>query len=276
MDAKPMSEISAKLVMELRDETGQKMMLCKQALVEAKGDKAAAVEWLRKQGHAAVTKMAGRETPDGGIGMALGSGKGALVLLGCQTDFVAKNDAFKALVQQLADLALATGATSVDSLNQQSIKGVKVPDVIANAIQTIGENLVITKVQALTGAVVTGYSHGGRIAALVAGSGDATQLRQIALHVVSANPVPVALSRADVDPALVAKEREIIIAANPDIANKPEAMRPKIIDGKLGRFFKENVVLEQEMPLSPEKGETVEKFAKRNNLTVTGFARLAV
>lgn len=270
-----MTEISAKLVMELRDETGQKMMLCKQALTETKGDKAAAVEWLRKQGHAAVSKMAGRETPNGGIGMALAAGKGALVLLGCQTDFVANNDSFKALVQQLADLALASGANSVEALNKQSINGQALPDVIANAIQKIGENLVITKVQNLTGAVVTGYNHGGRIATLVAGTGDAGKLRQIALHVASANPAPVALDRNAVDPALVAKEREILLAT-PELQAKPEAMRPKIVEGKLGRFFKENVLLEQEMLLDAEKGESVEKYAKRQGVAVSGFVRFAV
>ncbi len=270
-----MAEITAKLVMELRDEINLPMMKCKQALTATNGDKAAAIEWLRKQGIAASAKFEGRETPNGGVGMALGSDKGALVLLGCQTDFVANSEVFKAFSKELADLALATGSGSVDALKNQKLGGLPMAEALAGAIQKLGENLVIVKVALLTGAVITGYNHGGRIATLVAGTGDAAKLRQVALHVASASPTPVALDRSAVDPALVAKEREILLAT-PELQNKPEAMRPKIVEGKLGRFFKENVLLEQEMLLDAEKGETVEKYATRQSIAVTGFARFAV
>lgn len=270
-----MSEINAKLVMELRDQTNLPMMKCKQALAAANGDKAAAIEWLRKQGISATAKFEGRETPNGGIGLALAPGKGALVLLGCQTDFVSGNDTFKAFVKELAELALATGADSVEALKAQKLGGLPVTEALAGAIQKIGENLVLAKVALLSGEQVTGYNHGGRIATLVAGTGDAAKLRQIALHVASANPVPVALDRAGVDPALIAKEREILLAT-PELQAKPEAMRPKIVEGKLGRYYKENVLLEQEMLLDAEKGETVEKYAKRQGLTVSGFVRFFV
>ena len=270
-----MPEITAKLVMELRDETNLPMMKCKQALTANDGDKAAAVEWLRKQGLSGIAKFEGRETPNGGIGMALGNGKGALVMLGCQTDFVSGNDVFKAFVQELADLALATGANSVDALKAQSLKGQPVAEVIATKIAQIGENLVLVKVGTISGSAVTGYDHGGRIATLVAGSGDAAKLRQVALHVASANPAPVGLDRASVDPVVVKKEEEILMAT-PEVQGKPEAMRSKIVQGKLGRFFKENVLLEQEMLLDAEKGESVEKYAGRNGLTVSGFVRFTV
>ena len=278
----PSLEISAKLVMALRDRTNLPMMKCKAALEATKGAHAteeawmeAAIENLRKQGLAAADKFAGRETTNGGLGMALGDGKGVLVLLGCQTDFVSGNDVFKEFVKSLADAGLAAGATDVESLKKAAYTGATVADAIPGRIQQIGENLVIARVAALNGAVVVGYNHGGKIATLVSGTGDAAKLRMVALHVASANPAPIALDRAGVDPTLVAKEKEILLAT-PEVQGKPEAMRPKIVEGKLGRFYKERVLLEQEMLLDAEKGETVEKYAKRHGLTVTGFVRLAV
>ena len=274
-----MPEITAKLVMDLRDQTGLPMMKCKKALGETNGDLQAAIEWLRKQGLSATSKFEGRETPNGGIGMALTDGKGALVLLGCQTDFVSSNDVFKAFVKDLADLALATGADSADALKQQSLKGTPVTEAIALAIQKIGENLVLVNVAIVKGENVVGYNHGGRIATIVAGTltgqGDALKIRQVALHVASSDPAPVALNRDEVPAALVEKEREII-AATPDVLAKPEAIRPKIVDGKLGRFYKERVLLEQEMLLDAEKNESVEAYAKRNGFTLTSFVRFSV
>ncbi len=271
-----MAEITAKLVMELRDETNLPMMKCKAALTAANGDKKVAVEWLRKQGIAAAgTKFEGRETPNGGIGMALADGKGAIVLLGCQTDFVAGNDVFKTFVKELAELALSSGADSAEALKNLKHGGLPMNEAIAGKIQQLGENLVISKVKLVKGQIVTGYNHGGRIATLVAGSGDPAKLRQIALHTASANPAPVGLDRSSVDPEIVKKEAEILMAT-PEVQAKPEAMREKIVQGKLGRFFKENVLLEQDMLLDAEKGESVEKYAKRHGLAVTSFARLSV
>ncbi len=278
-------EISAKLVMTLRDRTNLPMMKCKQALEASKGEHtteeswlSAAIENLRKQGLSAKDKFAGRETPNGSVGMALGSsngqGAGVLVLLGCQTDFVSGNDNFKAFAAELAQLALTTGATSVETLKTHKLGALTVDEAVTAKIQLIGENIVLVKVEHLTGAQVVGYNHGGKIATLVSGTGN-EKLRTIALHVASANPAPVALNRGQVDPELVQKEKDII-SATPDVQAKPEAMRPKIVEGKLGRFFKENVLLEQEMLLDADKGESVEKYAARHGLTVTGFARLAV
>jgi elongation factor Ts len=278
----PKLDITAKLVMSLRDRTNLPMMKCKQALEATRGDHkseddwlTAATEWMRKQGLAAIDKMAGRETTNGGLGMALGQGAGAIVLLACQTDFVSGNDVFKEFVKALAETALASGADSVDALKAAKIGSQSVTEVLAGKIQQIGENIQIAKVMILKGEVVAGYNHGGKIATMVSGTGDALKLKKIAMHVASANPAPAALDRAAIDPALVAKEEEILMAT-PEVQAKPEAMRGKIVQGKLGRFFRENVLLEQEMLLDAEKGESVEKYAKRNGVAVTGFVRLAV
>lgn len=270
-----MSEITAKLVMELRDETNLPMMKCKQALAASNGDKAGAIEWLRKQGAKIGDKFSGRETPNGSVGMALAPTTGVLVLLGCQTDFVSGNDVFKDFAKRLAELALATGSADVEALKTQRIDDLPVPEAITGKMQQLGENIVLVKVISVTGEAIRGYNHGGKVAALVAGGGNLEKLRMVALHVASASPSPVALDRAGVDPALVAKEEEILIAT-PEVQAKPEAMRPKIVQGKLGRFFRENVLLEQEMVLDAESGETVEKYAKRHGFTLTGFARLTV
>jgi elongation factor Ts len=280
-----MPDISAKLVMTLRDRYNVPMMKSKKALIAvAEGQTAdepwieAAYEWLRKNNEISAN-FAARETTNGGLGLALGSiggqGAGALVLLGCQTDFVSGNDVFKAFVKQLADTALATGADSVDALKAAKFDSATVTEAIASKIMSIGENLAILKVAVLKGATVVGYNHVGRVATLIAGTGDAEKLRKIALHTASAPIVPLALDRAGIDPALVKKEEEILLAT-PEVQSKPEAMRPKIIQGKLGRFYKENTLLEQEMLLDAEKGETVSAYAKRNGLTVTGFVRLSV
>jgi elongation factor Ts len=280
-NAKP--AITSELVKALRDRTNIPMMKCKQALEAtlADGGKgvepwlAASIEWLRKQGISAADKKADRATANGGLGLAVGSGEGVIVALACETDFVSGNQLFKDFVKTLADAALAAKASDVEVLKQASVGGAAVPEAIAGKIQQLGENMQLVRVQRLTGTVVVGYNHGGKIATLVAGTGDAAKLRQIALHVASAQPAPVALKRDEVDPALVTKEEEILLAT-PEVQSKPEALRPKIVQGKLGRFFKENVLLEQEMLLDAEKGETVEKYAARHKLTVTGFVRLAV
>ncbi len=278
-----MSEITSELVKDLRDRTNIPMMKCKQALEATKAEGAkgrdawldAAVDQLRKSGLAAADKKSDRATANGAMGMATGAGAGVLVMLGCETDFVANSDLFKAFVKQLAEHALASTSTDVESLKKTTLGGVALPEAIATKIQQLGENMQLVKVVRLTGPVVVGYNHLGKIATLVSGTGDAIKLRQIALHVASASPVPVSLDRGSVDPAIVAKEKEILMAT-PEIQGKPEAMRPKIVEGKLGRFFKENVLLEQEMLLDAEKGESVEKYAVRQQVTVTGFARLGI
>ncbi len=271
-----MSAISAKLVMELRDSTNLPMMKCKQALEASNGDMAAAIEWLRKQGIAAVGKFLDRETPNGSIGMAVGTGAGVLVLLGCQTDFVAINEDFKADAKKIAEACLAAGADSVESAKAAKLGAGTVGDAVTDLVNRIRENIVLAKVVRITGQEVVGYNHGGKVAALVAGSNNAdNKLKQVALHVASANPEPVALDRSGVDQTLVDKEREILLAT-PEVQGKPEAMRPKIVEGKLGRFYKERVLIEQEMMLDNEKGESVEKYAKRVGISITGFARVSV
>jgi len=267
--------ITASQVKELRDRTGIAMMKCKKALEEADGDLDAAIENLRKAGEATADKKSDRETNCGGIGIAYDGGAGTIVLLACETDFVSSNAEFKDFVNQLAKVALETGATSVDALNDGAMGEGTVRDAIVGMVAKIGENLQLTAVDRLEGAVVTGYNHGGRVATLVAGSGDGGALRNVAMHVAAANPAPIALKRDGVPQELLDKEREII-AASPEIESKPENIRPKIIEGKLGRFFKEHVLLEQEMLVDNDDHSSVEKWAKAKGLTIEDFKRSEV
>ena len=164
--------ITASMVKELRETTGIAMMKCKKALEEAGGDMDAAVELLRKQGLATAEKKADRATTNGGLGIASEGGKGAVVLLSCETDFVSGNDMFKTFVADLAGVALATGVDTAEALAEQTIGDKKVSEAVVEKIQQLGENMSITQVQLISGDVVAGYNHGGRVATLVAGSGD--------------------------------------------------------------------------------------------------------
>lgn len=267
--------ITAADVKALRERTGLPMMKCKAALAECDGDQEAAIDKLRKDGELAAAKKAGRETKAGSLGVAADGGVGVAVLLACETDFVSSNAEFKSFVGELADTALKAGVADADGLKDAAWPaGGNVADAITSLVQKLGENMQLVEVQRVEGEAVTAYNHGGRVAALVAGSGDAEALRYIAMHVAAANPAPIALDRDSVDADVLDKEREIIMAL-PEIQAKPEAIRPKIVDGKLGRFFKENVLLDQEMLVDAD-GDSVAQYAKSKGIAVAGFSRLAV
>jgi elongation factor Ts len=263
--------ITAAQVKELRDRTGIAMMKCKKALTEADGDMEAAVEALRKAGLAAADKKADRETNNGGLGVATSDTKGALVMLACETDFVSGNQVFKDFVAQLADVALNSGATDIDSLAAAAFEGETVTAAISQKIAQLGENMQLLSVEIIEGEAIAAYNHGGRLAAVVAGSGDAAALRQVAMHIAAADPAPSGLSRDDLDQEMLAKERDII-AQSAEVQAKPEAIRPKIVEGKMGRFYKENALLEQEMLVDNDGNLSVEKWAAKKDSKVTGFA----
>jgi elongation factor Ts len=278
-------EINAKLVMSLRDKTTLPMMQCKEALLATKGNHVAeeqwfeqAIEYLRKKGVNTADRFAGRETTSGGIGMSIVDGwRGSLVLLGCQTDFVAKSEMFKELAKSISFMYADLETDGSNCL----IEGKTVDDLLVEKTHQMGEKLTLVSSQSLepnrlvTGSKVVGYNHDGRVAAIVTGTGDEAKLKNVVLHIVSSNPAPVAVNRKMVDPSLVDKEAAII-AALPEVQNKPEAIRGKIILGKLDRFYKERVLLEQEMLLDAEKKETVGQYLARNGLTIDQFIRVEI
>lgn len=279
-------EINAKLVMSLRDKTTLPMMQCKEALLATKDTVdteekwfEAAIEYLRKKGVNTADRFAGRETTSGATGLAVSSLRGVIARVGCQTDFVAKSDIFKELVQSIA-FAWANHDIETDGYGVV-INGKTIDALLVEKTHQLGEKIsgvalsMIDVDRFIPGHKVVGYNHDGRIAGLVAGTGDELKLKQIALHVVAANPAPIAFSRDTINAEIVQKEK-LIISTMEDVRSKPEAMREKIVTGKLNRFFKERVLLEQEMLLDAEKKETVEQYAKRNGLTVDRYVRVEV
>ncbi len=279
--------ITAAQVAELRSITGAGLMDCKKALEESGGDLEAARDNLRKKGIAVAAKKSGRETKEGGVAMAIAPDKksGAVVRLASETDFVARNDQFKALLKGLAGQVLAKGDQDVPNQPALGGKGT-VGDQITAAIATMGENLQFMdagRVEA-PGGVVGGYVHSNaKIGVLVAlkaeGKADPAALetvaRDIAMH-VAASQVS-AISPENLSPEQVAKEKEILIAQAAE-SGKPPDILEKMVQGRLNKYLKEITLLSQPFVKDPEK--TVEKLlveqgqALGAKLTVERFVKL--
>jgi elongation factor Ts len=255
-------EISAKDVKTLREQTGAGMMDCKRALADAEGDLEQATKLLRERGLAKAGKREGRATSEGVIAIAIEGRAGGMIELGCETDFVARTDAFTALGDQLARAVAADAkVATVDALLAAPIDGEKAQDRVANAIAVLGENVVVKRVARLavgTG-VVGGYVHaGGKLGVLVAletadgGPTLAGLAKDIAMHIAAADPSPVAVSREGVSPELLAAEREIY-RKQALASGKPEKILERIVDGKVDKFVSEVALLEQPFVKDPDK-----------------------
>jgi elongation factor Ts len=286
-----MATIAAGLVKDLREKTGAGIMDCKNALSETNGDIEAAVDWLRKKGLAKAAKKSGRVAAEGLVGVAVEDQIGVVVEVNSETDFVARNDDFQALVRGVLAVAL-DHAPEVDAaavLGAHYPGGGTVSEAISNAIATIGENMTLRRAQGLKvdeGAIGQ-YVHGsvadglGRIGVIVGlkSSGDRTQLsalgRQIAMHVAAASPV--ALDAAGIDPATVQRERAVLAEKN---ASKPANVIEKIVESGLKTFYKEVCLLDQAYVHDPAK--TVAQAIKEAEKTagapiaVAGFVRFAL
>ncbi|TMV66500.1 translation elongation factor Ts, partial [Thioclava sp. BHET1] len=204
--------ITAQMVKELRESTGAGMMDAKKALTETDGDMEAAVDWLRTKGLAKAAKKAGRTAAEGLVGVAVKDGKGVAVEVNSETDFVAKNGDFQSLVTSITEAAL--NVENVEALKAAQIAGKSVEDTLTEAIARIGENLTLRRMATLEGDAVAAYVHNaaaeglGKIGVLVAVKGtDNGIAKQIAMHVAATNPA--SLSEADLDPAVVEKEKAV-------------------------------------------------------------------
>ena len=268
--------ITAALVKELRDSTGAGMMDAKKALTESDGDMEAAVDWLRTKGLAKAAKKSGRTAAEGLVAVAVKEGKGVAVEVNSETDFVAKNADFQKMVSAIAQVALGVG--DVDALKAAEIDGKSVEQTVTDAVAVIGENMSVRRMAALEGQNVVTYVHNaaaddmGAIGVLVAMNGDNAAFgRQVAMHVAAANPA--SLSEADLDPAVVEKEKQVQM----DIAResgKPEAVIEKMIVGRMKKYMAEVTLLNQQFVVNPDL--TVEAAAKEAGVEITGYARLAV
>jgi elongation factor Ts len=275
--------ITAQMVKELRESTGAGMMDAKKALTETDGDMEAAVDWLRTKGLAKAAKKADRVAAEGLVGVAVSGGKGVAVEVNSETDFVAKNADFQKLVGGIT--AAALGASDVDALRSADMGGKSVADTLTSAIAVIGENMTLRRMAAVEGETVAAYVHNaaadgmGKIGVLVAVKGtDAAIAKQIAMHIAATSPM--ALSEADLDPAVV--ERELTVQTQKAMEENAASAKPKpeaviqnnIIPGRMKKFLEENTLLGQKFVMNPDI--TVAQAAKDAGVEVTGFVRMAV
>jgi elongation factor Ts len=275
--------VTALMVKELRESTGAGMMDAKKALVETDGDMEAAVDWLRTKGLAKAAKKADRVAAEGLVGVAVSGGRGVTVEVNSETDFVAKNGEFQGLVASFTKVAL--GVKDLDALRAADLGGKSVELTLTEAVARIGENMTLRRMASVSGDYVASYVHNaaadgmGKIGVLVAVKGtDNGIAKQIAMHVAATNPL--ALSEADLDPAVV--ERELMVQTQKALEENAASAKPKpdvviqnnIIPGRMKRFLSENTLMGQMFVMNPEI--TVAEAAKAAGVEVVGFVRMAV
>ncbi|MEW5249732.1 translation elongation factor Ts [Microbulbifer discodermiae] len=262
--------ITASMVKELRERTGLPMMECKKALAEADGDIERAIEDLRKASGLKAAKKAGRTAADGVVAtkVAEDGSYGVLIEVNSETDFVARDDNFRAFVNKVTEKAFAERQRDVAALMEGELETVR-----EALVQKIGENIGVRRVQLVEAPVVGAYVHSNdRIGVLVALSGGTTELaRDVAMHVAAVNPQ---VNKPEDMPAdQLEKEREII-KAQPDMAGKPAEIVEKMIGGRVQKFLKENSLVEQPFVKNPDV--TVGKLVKGDGADVTAFIRFEV
>jgi len=273
--------ITAQEVNKLRQMTGAGMMDCKKALVEAEGDFDKAIEILRMKGQKLSEKRADRETKEGSVFVRVSEdGSTAhLIAFTCETDFVAKNDDFQALGNEIADAAKSNSPADLAALNALSLGDVTVEEKITELVGKIGEKLAVTTYETISGEKVASYIHSnGKLGVLVAmtGAGDAEVVdagKDVGMQIAAMNPV--ALDKDGVDPTTIEKEIEIG-KEQARQEGKPEAILDKIAAGKLQKFFKENTLLSQSFVKEPK--QTVAQYLDSVNkgLTVSAFKRVSI
>lgn len=250
--------ITAKDVQKLREMTGVGMMDCKKALTEAEGDFDKAIEWLREKGLAAQTKKAGKVAAEGvSYAIVADNGVGVVIEVNSQTDFVAKNEVFQDFVKTLAGIVANENPADVEALKACTYPGTDrtVADVTADKVLAIGENIQIRRFVRYAEGVNVPYIHmGGKIGVLVnlevsAGLEDkVTEVgKDMAMQIAALNPR--FLDKSQVDQATLDEEKKILLVQmenDPKMASKPEKVREGIVTGKLGKFYKENCLLQQE------------------------------
>jgi elongation factor Ts len=271
--------ITAADVSKLRKMTGAGMMDCKKALQEADGDFDKAVEEIRKKGMAVANKRADREATEGAVLSKVtdDAKKGALVVLNCETDFVAKNESFVALTQSILDLGLKRGAKNLSELNELELDGVAVKDVITEQIGVIGEKLELAAFEVIEAERVVAYIHPGNKLATIVGFNqpdvDDQMAKDVAMQVAAMSPI--AIDSDSVPQDVIDKELEIgkEMARN---EGKPEAMLEKIAQGRLGKFFKESTLMQQ--AFVKDNKMSIQQYLQSANkeLKVTAFERYSL
>ena len=248
-----MAEISAKIVMELRGRTGAGMMDCKKALAATDGDLEKAIDFLREKGLAAAAKKQSRIAAEGVVGSHLcpDCATGALVEVNCETDFVAKTDKFKALVEDIAVQIVKKNPADVEELLSQAFykdESTTIEQLVTNATAEIGEKISVRRFARYEGGIVESYIHmGGKVGVLVQAEGEPNDevIHDVALQIAAASPVaPDYVRREEVDPSHLEHEKQILIAQARN-EGKPEKIIEKMVEGRVVKFYKDVCVLEQ-------------------------------
>jgi len=274
-----MAQITAAEVNKLRQQTGAGMMDCKKALTQAEGDFDKAIEIIREKGMAIAKKRSDREASEGIVfSKATEDGKkGFIISLNCETDFVAKNDDFKNLGKKILDLALEKQPENLDELKKLELDGMPVDDQIVEQTAVIGEKLQLSYYDYLEAPKVLSYIHMDNKLATLVGLNNADVDDQVGKNVAMqvAAMQPVAVDKDGVPEDI--KEKELEIGRKQAQADgKPENLLDKIAQGKLGKFMKENTLLNQEYIKDSKK--TVQQYLKeqKEGLTVTDFKRYSL
>ena len=251
-----MAQITAALVKELREITGAGMMDCKKALVECDGGKDKAIDYLREKGIAKAAKKAGRIASEGVVAAAYCDkcNTAAIVEINSETDFVAKNENFLALVKKIAQHIVATKPADMDALNASEMDGKTVADVMTEAVASIGEKLSLRRFEGYSsedGKLATYIHMGGKIGVIVELSGGDEALgKDVAMQIAAAKPQ--CIDRASVDQEALAHEREVLKKQALE-EGKPEKIVERMVEGRINKFYKEVCLVEQEFVKDSDK-----------------------
>jgi len=262
--------ITADAVKQLRERTGAGMMECKKALVESHGDLDAAAELMRKSGLAKADKKAARVAAEGTLATAREGSRAVLVEVNCETDFVARSEEFQNFANDVARAALAHPAAALDTLLHAPQAGGTLDERRRALIAKIGENISVRRVAEITAPTALGsYLHGGRLGALVAlQGGDEALAKDLAMHVVSANPAYI---DAHAVPAAVLDKERGILAEQTKGENKPPEIIAKMIEGRLRKYLSEITLVGQ--PFIKDPDTSIEKLLKKADAKVVQFVR---
>ena len=260
-------EITASLVKELREKTGAGILDAKKALVENNGDMEKAMEFLRQKGIASAEKKMGRIAAEGRVASYIANGFGAMIEVNCETDFVAKNTDFAALVDELAKIVAENNPADINALNALTVNGKTVEEMIKEKIATIGEKITIRRFVRREGSLQT-YIHNSKIGVLlVTDKTDETLSKDICLHIASSAPDFV--SRKDIPQSVIDEETRIEMGKE-DLLKKPEQIRAKIVEGRIAKLMASKCLLEQPFVKNPD--QTIQQLIE-GKLAVVGFDR---
>jgi elongation factor Ts len=269
--------ITAADINKLRQTTGAGMLDCRKALTESNGDFEAAIDWLLKQGQKVAAKRSDREAKEGVVlaKTTADNKSGIVICISCETDFVSKNADFVAFAQGIADAAIANNVKTAEELNEVSLNGAKVADLINDKLAAIGEKIAISRFERLDAEYVASYIHGAnRMGVLVSFNKEAADAgKDVAMQIAAMNPL--AVDETSIAPETIAREKEIAIEQI-KAEGKPAEMAEKIAVGKLAKFFKENTLMAQ--PFVKDNAKSVSDYLKSINtdLKVIDFKRVAL